>query len=169
MGHSTNLHPTQSVKATGSKAGKPESTSTDVSAFSSAPDDKVSAEGFNTAKATPVVESDPKTVANKSKPDSTVKKAQRTSAEHESDASITSTVLHRSEMNAVISSQSTTSKNHDTVTPEVNIGSHAKSAQQKTRRRLPTWHRKAQPKSRTQMTSLLHLTPESTQPNWFKA
>jgi len=131
MGHSTNLHPTQSVKATGSKAGKPESTSTDVSAFSSAPDDKVSAEGFNTAKATPVVESDPKTVANKSKPDSTVKKAQRTSAEHESDASITSTVLHRSEMNAVISSQSTTSKNHDTVTPEVNIGSHAKSASAK--------------------------------------
>ena len=126
LGRATNLHPMQLGKSA-PKSNQEESTSVVPDTATLKASDTTYTEVLNSAKPTPVVESSSKSSTGKSKTDTTVKKTQRSSAENESDTT-TANTPDRTETNAVNSAQGNISKNHDTVTPQVNPAPHAKSA-----------------------------------------
>ena len=129
--HSTHPDAAQPTKLAGSKSNQSESDSAEVSAAAPAISEKATTEGLNNLKTSPVVDSNPKVTAVKSKTDTTIKKAQRSTIENQSDPVTATNALHRPESTVVSSSQNTTSKDHDTVTPQLNMGPHAKSSSAK--------------------------------------
>jgi hypothetical protein len=156
LGRTTNLHSTQPGKsATKSTQEEPASMAADTATPTAS--DTTSTEVLNGAKPTPVIESNSKASIGKGKTDTTVKKTQRTTAENQSDTASVANSSHRTETDAVSSGQSTTSKNHDSVSPQVNPAPHAKSASV---RDTPGTSDKASP-STAQLPEFDDITPPS--------
>jgi len=121
--HSTNLYSTQSSKSA-TKFNQNETNPAEPATIVPA---ATSTEAINAPKANPIVGVNSKLPNDKSKTDVVVKKTQRASGENQSEPTAAADVSHRTETRAVSLAQSATSRNHDTITPQISMAPHAKS------------------------------------------